>query len=961
MSYFHIVKHTLTILFILLALGGFSQQYSFKTYGVEDGLPVSTINDIVQDPTGFLWVATEGGGVVKFDGNLFQSVDLRLPSPFVSSLLIEGDSIWVGTEKGLVLHSESKIDSQANVSYLEVGKVNKITREKDGLYVCSRNGLFSYQEGAFKRIHSFQNVYDVIEDHGAIILAGQNGLFSIMGQAVDTLSTRPHKSIVNSKRFGVVVANDVEVYSLYSNMPKLLARDIRTLINVEEKIYAGSYFSGFYSIDDFSWKAFKSQNGLQDEKVRVLFQDFDHNIWIGSLSRLSQWVDPSLYVLSSAEGLLETEVWTVQNDNNGIVWFGSSKGITGWDGSMLIRSEENISHPTGVVLDIVEWKNTLWLATENGLFKKDHRRILPIGDQMSLPKDFIFSLCVYNGKLVVATGGGIYISDGSRFEKLEGLEATVTQMTSRGNNLYIATASQGVFRFSEGQFSPLSIKGISLDSTNITHIEWVDDQLLVSTSNKGLWFYSSTKSQVLNEDRGLVSDLVWSTIQVSENEVWVGSEKGVQVLHKEGGVWKTGEIHGGNSAELTLECNVSAAAYNQWKDQVLFGTTKGLVVIERSKMKQDSYQGKVQIKRIDLFFNENTKWSEYSRNQKPWVKIPEEAQLPYDQNYLRFSFILPLAGDDVEYRYRLIGQDEKWTELGGTREAVFTNVSPGKYTFSVQSKKVYEEWPTTKTDFSFTITPPFWLSWWFIVSVSVFLFLIAYYLIQLRIKRAKQALAIENEIAELERKALRLQMNPHFVFNALDAISGFIFKNDPEQAVKYLNSFAKLMRLTLENSREHLIPLQSEISLLTHYLTLESLRFKGKFTYSMEVDDELDPYEVSIPPMLIQPHIENAILHGLRPKEIGDGKLEVSFKLVSDQILECSITDNGVGRDMSKKKEIKETGKKSLATEITKERIELLNKSKHHKLSFSIIDLKDEEGNPAGTRVVLIIPVEEDF
>ena len=105
-------------------------------------------------------------------------------------------------------------------------------------------------------------------------------------------------------------------------------------------------------------------------------------------------------------------------------------------------------------------------------------------------------------------------------------------------------------------------------------------------------------------------------IQVNENEVWVGSEKGVQVLHKEGGVWKTGEIHGGNSAELTLECNVSAASYNQWKDQVLFGTTKGLVVIERSEMKQDSYQGKVQIKRIDLFFNENTKWSEYSRNQK---------------------------------------------------------------------------------------------------------------------------------------------------------------------------------------------------------------------------------------------------------------------------------------------------------------------------------------------------------
>jgi tetratricopeptide (TPR) repeat protein len=233
--------------------------------------------------------------------------------------------------------------------------------------------------------------------------------------------------------------------------------------------------------------------------------------------------------------------------------------------------------------------------------------------------------------------------------------------------------------------------------------------------------------------------------------------------------------------------------------------------------------------------------------------------------------------------------------------------------------------------------------------------LLAFYL---RTKRRSEKIRLEKQLIELEQKALSLQMNPHFIFNSLNSISSFISKNDPVSAKKYLSKFASLMRLILENSREPFIPLQKEIETLTYYLELEQLRFENKFEFKIEIAPGIEINSVIIPPMLIQPQIENAIIHGVLPKE-ERGSILICFYLKDNNII-CEVTDNGIGRKRSMELNYQnENLHKSLALQVTEERLDAINAQADTDLAgISIIDMTDEQHNSLGTKVVLNLPLQ---
>jgi LytS/YehU family sensor histidine kinase len=213
----------------------------------------------------------------------------------------------------------------------------------------------------------------------------------------------------------------------------------------------------------------------------------------------------------------------------------------------------------------------------------------------------------------------------------------------------------------------------------------------------------------------------------------------------------------------------------------------------------------------------------------------------------------------------------------------------------------------------------------------------------------------EHKSVLLEQKLLRLQMNPHFIFNAMSNILNFINRKDTDNAALYLTSFSRLLRTTLESSREDYILLDEEISSLKNYLDLQLLRYEDKFDYNIQVDENIDIENAIIPPMLIQPFIENAIEHGIRHKE-SKGNINVSFSLQNKKVI-CEVEDDGVGREKAWEVEYqKQKTHKSLATNIINDRIHSLNKKLRQKISLSIIDLKSDTLEPAGTRVVLNIP-----
>jgi tetratricopeptide (TPR) repeat protein len=219
----------------------------------------------------------------------------------------------------------------------------------------------------------------------------------------------------------------------------------------------------------------------------------------------------------------------------------------------------------------------------------------------------------------------------------------------------------------------------------------------------------------------------------------------------------------------------------------------------------------------------------------------------------------------------------------------------------------------------------------------------------------KKKLTLEKELAVYEQKALHLQMNPHFIFNCLGSISSFIVKNSTEAAIIYLAKFSKLMRLTLEYSKETLIPIHKEIESLQNYLELEQLRFNSSFQFQINKSDAIDD-DVALPPLLLQPFIENAIIHGLNPK-LKTGLIVLDFKIENESLV-CTITDNGIGINVSKElKDKKISMHKSMALDITRKRLEILESSTSNQ-SKVFIEQIEEDGEVKGTRATLILPLQ---
>jgi tetratricopeptide (TPR) repeat protein len=223
-------------------------------------------------------------------------------------------------------------------------------------------------------------------------------------------------------------------------------------------------------------------------------------------------------------------------------------------------------------------------------------------------------------------------------------------------------------------------------------------------------------------------------------------------------------------------------------------------------------------------------------------------------------------------------------------------------------------------------------------------------------RQLKKNLTLQEELAEYEQKALHLQMNPHFVFNCLGSISSFIVQNGTDSAIKYLAKFSKLMRLTLEYSKEALIPIDKEIESLQNYLELEQLRFNQVFDFTITKSKDIED-DLALPPLLLQPFVENAIIHGLIPKQ-EKGKIAISFDLENDKLL-CTIIDNGVGLEASQKlKEQSVSIHKSMALDITKKRLEMMESTTQKQSFLTIEEVKDADEIVAGTKVVLHLPVQ---
>jgi ligand-binding sensor domain-containing protein len=383
------------------------------------------------------------------------------------------------------------------------------------------------------------------------------------------------------------------------------------------------------------------------------------------------------------------------------------------------------------------------------------------------------------------------------------------------------------------------------------------------------------------------------------------------------------------------------------ENQLLYGVNNKILVIKNDFQKNDTTKIRVYIEDIHPF---NIEGYSYSPNT------------PLILNHSESSFSISLSAPDfsennaVSFAYQLQGYDKVWTITDSAQIITYKNLPPGNYRLLAKAKKHNGEWGPINDSVLVKVIPFIWETWWFMLLCFCTVAAIAFLLLQNRIKNIKYKAGLKQKIVETEMAALQAQMNPHFIFNCLNAIDNLIQTNQQEKATTYLARFARLIRSALDGAKNNVVSFQADFETIKLYLQMEQFRCNNKFSFIMTADNELMHSDIKVPPLLIQPFVENAILHGLLNKQTGERNLSVTASIQNEWIV-YTITDNGVGRQRAK--EINELNKPEHQSEgirISKERLQLFNHDSKTEAVKMIDHFKDEK--PDGTTVIAKIKIQ---
>jgi len=337
--------------------------------------------------------------------------------------------------------------------------------------------------------------------------------------------------------------------------------------------------------------------------------------------------------------------------------------------------------------------------------------------------------------------------------------------------------------------------------------------------------------------------------------------------------------------------------------------------------------------------------------------LEQNAKIDPRYRDITFSFqgVCQQQQNEIRYQYRLLGLDTNW--LPSTEKNIrFSGIPPGDYAFEVRARKSYAPWGKGYQLASFTFLPSFRETLWFRLLLTAVLIAVALTIIAIRIRVIRTRSRLENNANRYQLQALVAQLKPHFLYNSLNAIQNYVLAHDETSCNTYLTKFSDLLRKVLQHSEDALITIEKEMSALRLYLELESMRFDNQFSFEMEVSPDIDPKECMVPPLLLQPFVENSLWHGILPKRTGEVKV---MWLKEQNHLLCIVEDDGIGREKSAELKAKKGGPahKSHGLKLSNNRLELVQSTYKEATSIEIIDKTDSTGKPNGTLVKIHLPI----
>lgn len=966
-----------------------------------ESLNNQTIHSIAEDKYGYMWLGTDKG-LFRFDRKK-QEFRNFLNDPLnrtsiscdtINVVLVNSDgTLWLGTNTGLDLFDPVSGKAKRFVVSEYGNNLRRIScLEPDNfgnLWIGTRTGLFLYLKNKGTVSEICNTCPEIINCNITALYSGRSNMMWVgTVNGLYKMDTQSRKVLLYKTFAGIESAEEV-------------SRWITAITEGDNgNLWVGTYGNGIYLMSEITGKTTNvvhnpdQNHSLSNNYISALLKDHQGNIWVGTAWKGVCKFNPHAYRFSHFQhtphnpaSLSNNIVWSFLELPDGKIWVATDGGInilnpaTEKFSAISYRPNDEYALSGNNTRSFCADKNgNIWigylfsgLSCYNPATRKlKHYQNNP-GCSNCLSNNTVWDILLdQNGKLWLGTFDGLNILDPETetFSQLpegaegKGLSHSVifSLLEDTKGNIWIGT-NNGLNKYDPRKktfthyLSTPDCKNC-ISNNNVFGMYEDDDGILwIGTMGGGLNRLDpqTEKFTVFNEATGIANNVVYDIIPDNNGNLWITTNHGVSQYNKSSGQFTNFDVSDGLQG---YEHNLGAA-YKNSKGELFFGGMNGFNILNPEKVPDRKIPARLWVSGFRIF--SNTSYREYQNN--------DTIVLNYKDNFFTFLFSSIDFNDaaKMQYEYRLENIDKRWRRTDAQNAmAEYTNIAPGYYVFRLRSISPYQGIKQQEIRITVIITPPWYATWTFRISAGLAGLVLLTAIIIGRIRRlrkkhamAQQLLDLEKRLFDTERKALRLQMNPHFIFNTLNAIQYFIFQNDKLSANRYISMFSKLMRQILVNSQYNTIMLKDEIDALELYIELELLRFGDKFEFRIIVRPDESILDKYIPSMILQPYIENAIRHGLiYREEKGLLKIEISEKEEGKVV--CMIEDNGVGRERAE--EIRKRTKPehvSMGTKITESRLKLMSNLYKSEMSVTVTDLKDENGMAAGTRIELIIPTFE--
>lgn len=914
-----------------------SQDLSHINYTNNNGLPSNEVFGMAIDKKGYLWACTDKG-ISKFDGSSFSnytSLDGLNDNVFFNITHDYKDRIWLWSynQKYNYILDGKIYDYKYNAL---IRKIAKNEYQGSSIGIGKNDKLFFSLNGKNFSISNkgIVNYYDNIIFGQEYIITIKNNQFKNEG-----IKTFDLNFIKNNTWFKKTPEGSV--FNLYTNN------------NIH-------YFTRLNEILILNQNQIKIK--VYDDNIESLCVDNKNRIWISFMLKnlkLFETIDsPPKVILTKSSG-------KVIKDQNGNIWFSDSyKGLFKFQNSF---AESYEIEEADVLSILVPTKNAIFIKSYNNLFfkynfstkKVEKAHDYPIYDALKFVSDinfnndkvsfygtfnsaFIYKKDTINSIKAIQKTNNLYVFCSSDYfhilnpskgicEKYISNVGKIKDLFYLNNKTFFLATINGIYVYNSLNQTSTKIKNNLYDNEHTQVIKRVGDYLLFGTKGKGVAVYSlvekKTTSYYHQENSEMPNSI--NSIYSTKDKVYFGSNQGIFIYTFQNGLLKFETILNKNNG---LSSNDILGIHIQ--DDILFSLTENKL-------------NRIHLNNPDIFAVPTPNTPDILSikvNDKLFTNL-NSIETDYDKNDIEILFNSPYLLDKtrITYFYKLNNFDSKWYSTA-TNQIQFNNLPPGSYNLELYAALDKGKTKSKIKSFKIVVSQPFWMSLTFKIIIIILFLTLLFGLISFYFYVKSQQSKKKMQMIEYQQQALRAQIKPHFIFNALNSIQNFVLKNKVNYALDFIEKFSTLTRSILDTSENEYTTLSDELITTKHYLDIEKIRFSN-FDYIVKISNDIDTDSLLVPSLLLQPIVENAVWHGLQDKSETDlGKIQIDIA-IEDENLMLIIEDNGVGRKASKKT----ANHKSKGLSMLKKRLDLLQLKN---VNFEFVDLYEND-KATGTKVII--------